>query len=83
MCKYVGIKSTDVDFTKPGWYLTHSWTIQQHDEFVEWLSELLYNDVQIRKVFMERPLKTKDRCRKTAIFFVFNYGWKILKNEKV
>lgn len=76
MCKWVGADPKEIDFKKEHWFMEHEWTIGQQNDFVHWLTDYLYKNDGARKELLEHPLKNKKRCRKSAEWFVFNYGWK-------
>lgn len=76
MCKRVGVKFDDIDFDDPEWYMKHSWTTKEMDDFIQWLADYLYNNTEARKEVMRIPKRTKKDTKKVAQFFVFDYGWK-------
>ena len=49
MCKRVGLKYEDVDFSKEGWYMAHTWTEQEQDDFRKWLGEYLKKHKNVGK----------------------------------
>ena len=65
MCEVIGVKYDDIDFESPEWYMKHSWTMKQENEFKEWL---------------DSKLKSTESAKMRAIkvgCFLMNYGWKI------
>jgi hypothetical protein len=85
MCKVINVKFEDVDFTKPQWYLTHTWTEKQEKEFRKWLEDYLYTNSKARKEVMNFPIKNKEAIRRTISWFILDYGWKFewsVNNEK-
>jgi hypothetical protein len=80
MCSKVGAKYKSIDFKKENWYYEYSWSREVEKEFVTWLTEYLYKDIQARKAIMEYPIKRKKSCEKAAEAFVFNYGWGLEKD---
>ena len=77
MCQSVDVDWKKVDFQERDWYWKHTWTIEDQNEFKTWLSDLLYTDTKVRNQIMQHPIRNKTICRKTADWFVFQYGWKI------
>ncbi len=74
MCEYVGIES--VNPKKKDWFLDHSWTLEQQDEFEEWYSAFI-KDMKIQRELYEYPERSKKSRDEKAHYFVMNYGWKI------
>lgn len=78
MCIAVGTTIDKVDTSSKHWYETYMWTLEQQDEFIDWLSIELYKDKDLRKCFVHlRYRDTKARRVKAAKKFVYNYGWKM------
>ena len=59
------------------WFTEHSWTQQQEDEFVVWLTEVLHKNLHIRQAIAAPFIKTKKECNDAAVGFVMQYGWRI------
>ena len=76
MCNRVGADYDSIDFKSNDWYLSHTWTIEQERDFVNWMTDYLYANIQARREIMTNYLTNKKRCRKAADQFVFAYGWK-------
>ena len=76
MCRIVGADISEIDFKKPDWYHSHSWTRAQHDEYVKWFAGRLMKDRRFRKAFMEIPSTSMAQCYKAAESFAIWYGWK-------
>ena len=76
MSQAVGVDWKEVDFFGRDYFWDHSWTIEQEQEFTDWLADLLYEDKEARNVIMKYPRKNKKSCRDVAKFFVWNHGWK-------
>ena len=70
----VGVEGTD--FTKDKWYTEHTWSRDQEDGFIDWLSDYLYTHSEARDELMFTPRKTKKACFEVASIFVFNFGWR-------
>ena len=81
MCEMIGVNYDDVDFKKEGWFWEHTWTMAQEEEFITWLTNLLYTDTKVRKAILSFPSKDKKRCEGGARFFASNYGWKLLTED--
>jgi hypothetical protein len=61
------------------WYYAHEWTESEERDFVDWLTEYLYNNKEARKELMAFPTKNKNRCDRVSNYFVLWYGWKYKK----
>ena len=82
MCRRVGVKFNEIDFSDEYWYETCSWSEDDQSDFVRWLADELMEDKNLREDLLERPHHlTYDRALKAAQEFVFNYGWKIKEDE--
>lgn len=82
MCDLVGADYYEIDFTEDRWYTKYSWTHKQEGEFKKWLADYLFNNVEARLELMVSGLRVKRHCDKAAIYFSFNYGWSLRKDEK-
>jgi hypothetical protein len=71
------------EFTKqPTWFLTYEWTKEQQDGFVSWLENYLKNNKQTFVTLTRRMLSNNKKNRlKIANEFVWNYGWKEVKQD--
>ena len=74
MCEAVGVDPGAIDFKKNAWYLEHSWTTEQQNEFISRLATHLYRDKRAYYALTSQ-IKSKKRCEAVAREFVFNYGW--------
>lgn len=61
------------------WYLAHNWTEKQEQEFVTWLTAYLLNTKALMELTGNKYAGKKTRER-VAKAFVFNYGWKLIKD---
>lgn len=79
MCRRVEVDYDDVDFTKDDWYLDHSWTENEQNQFIEWFAQNLRN-MGPRRELCKYPtlVRTKPQRIKFARNFVFQFGWKII-----
>ena len=73
MCSRVGAK--DVNFEEDNWYLKHTWTMEEQDDFINWLANYLYENKEAREMFVNLR-KVKRDCNKASNKFVLNYGWR-------
>ena len=76
MCSRVNANPEEIDFKSSDWYLKYTWTEEEQDDFIKWLSDFLYNNSKVRKVFSVS--KSKKYCNKVSGKFVSNYGWKTI-----
>lgn len=67
MCWIIDVNYEHVDFDNRQWFIQHSWTTAQQDEFHEWLTKYL-----MRKRGWSRMLAEKE-----ATWFVFDFGWRV------
>ena len=81
MCKRVGADADKIDFKEEGWFMQHSWTQSEEEDFIKWVTDYLYTDKQARIDIMNSPSKRKGTCKKAATYFVWNYGWKTNLNK--
>lgn len=74
-CKRVGASPNNIDFNKAGWYRDYTWTKVEANDYVEWMTDYLYNNTEARKELMTITSKHKGRCKSTAEFFSNMYLW--------
>jgi len=77
----VGLKKL-VNFKDNEWYYKHSWTMEDEDKFIEWLSVYLMKNQEARNELMLFPTKRKYICSRFAEMFAFQYGWRLITNDK-
>ena len=75
-CEIVGVKYEDIDFTDDLWFFQRQWTKEQEAEFIDWMTEHLRTNKDVRGVIMNIPSRGRDMCKRTAEAFAFNFGWK-------
>ena len=69
MCEVIGIDSEkDVDWTDREWFLQHTWTAKQEQDFIEWLAGFLIKHKYTRL--------GKKRALHEASKMVADYGWR-------
>ena len=76
MCLRVGAYYDKIDFKSNDWYLQYFWNEEEEKDFVNWLSDYLYNNTKARNSLVTFPRKNKKETRKVAEEFVWNYGWR-------
>jgi len=79
MCRRVGITLDDISdrYEKDSsWYSRHEWTAVEMAAFEKWLVDYLYSNKKARQEICGTNLRNKSYLRKSAKWFVFNYGWK-------
>jgi hypothetical protein len=81
MCDRVGVAFEDVDFQEHNWFTKHRWTIHQEEDFLEWLTNHLYENKEARGVILRITSKNKKLCKQGAQAFIFNYGWSYKESE--
>jgi hypothetical protein len=77
MCSRVGVELKKVDFGSAGWFSKHTWSREEEDSFVSWLSDYVYKNSYARKDLTTIKIKSRDKCNRFAKSFVFQYGWKV------
>jgi hypothetical protein len=76
MCIRAGTSFDKVNWGDEEWYLTHSWTEDQQEDFEDWLVEYWYNNKAARRYMISGTfIKNKGRLRLAAKEFLFLYGW--------
>ena len=78
-CRIVGADYEKIDFKEDMWFMDHEWTKEQEAEFIQWVTDYLYNNKEARNMLLQHPYKNKTTCKKAAEQFAFNYGWKYKK----
>jgi hypothetical protein len=76
-CEMVGADPEKIDFGEKDWYYSHSWTKDEEDGFVKWMTDYLYKKVSARRELMSLSARNKERCRKAAQQFASFYLWRI------
>ncbi len=66
------------DFQEDEWYEKHTWTTEQENEYIVWMSEELFNNEAMREELLENPEKSIMNCFHAAVHFVANFGWDTL-----
>lgn len=79
MCNRVGMTIEDVDFNDSQWYTKKEWTEFEQMDFEEWLYDYLKTNNEARNNVMAFPRKNSKLIRKTAKYWISNYGWKTKK----
>lgn len=77
MCRWVDADYDKIDFKSPNWFWEYEWTESQENEFVKWLADYLYKNIEARFEIMRCARKHKESCLKAAKEFIWVYGWKI------
>lgn len=77
MSSMVGLKYDPDFFREEEYYLKKSWTSEQQEQFIDWLSEQLKTDKQIKRLFGFNPSQylSKTKREKIALYFTGIYGW--------
>lgn len=73
MCKGIGMNVSDVDFTLPNWFQTHTWTGEQEESFRIWLGKFLVDHKYAKK----GKYRGQNAGYYEAGKIIFNYGWKL------
>ena len=81
MCDFVGVKLSDIDTTKDGWYHMHSWTEAQEDEFGKWLENYLWENKNVVRELTKRRYINKKQIHQLTQEILLLWGWKTVINE--
>jgi hypothetical protein len=77
MCEMVDVKYEDVDFSAHNWFLEHTWTKEEEQEFCDWLVNEIRTNNKVRKELTTLPYRpAKYRAKKAVMWFNLNWGWK-------
>lgn len=76
MCDIAGVDVEKMDFKKERWYMKHTITEKQENEFRKWFVDYLMNSQEARQEFLEFPRKKKSWIKRAVDEFIFNYGWR-------
>ena len=84
MCTYVGLNREDVNW-KDNYFLKHSWTEEQEEDFRQWLIEELRSKYMMFALtgYSSQVFKSKKMRTKVANEFVNWYGWTLQNKELV
>ncbi len=67
MCEMIGLSFGAVSFIQPDWYLLHTWSKQEEQEFILWLTLFLLKNKYARN---------KRQAEHEAQEINAHYGWK-------
>ena len=69
---------------KEDWYWAYTWKDGEKEDFINWLTDYLFNNKEAREQLMFYPTKQKDKCFDTARTFESMFGWReeIKKDEE-
>jgi hypothetical protein len=81
MCKRVKADYSKIVFNEDDWFYKYSWTINEENDYVNWLIEYLQKNKKACQEIMKYPSSDKKYLLKFAQKFVSNYGWKY--NQKI
>jgi hypothetical protein len=80
MCRRVGAKYEEIDFSSDDWYLKYTWTKNEQDKFIEWFAKYLRNMGPRRELCAFPSLvRTEPQRIKFASQFISEFGWAIKK----
>ena len=77
MCSRVNANLKDIDFKSKDWYLKHTWTEEEQDDFIKWLADFLHTNNKARKLFNIIGNSGK-QCKRGAMLFNLYFGWKTI-----
>lgn len=75
MCEVINVDYDSIDFQEEDWYEKHTWTTEQENDFILWVSEELFSNEAMREELLENPEKSIINCFQAAVHFVANFGW--------
>lgn len=71
----VGCDYDTHNWREPYQYQQYTWTKEEEIDFINWMTEYLYNNSRARRELMSIPRKNKKFCKEASQSFVYNYGW--------
>jgi len=76
MASRVSADYDSIDFHRHDWYMDYTWTEEEQDAFIEWLTNHLYKlpKKHLKELYVS-PIRNKVWCKQAARWFVFNYGF--------
>lgn len=83
MFEETGIEYSDEYVKQDDWYLNYTWTEKQEQEFVDWLTNYLYNSLPARKELMQITSKNKEACKRAAQQFATFFGWTTIERKQL
>ena len=72
MCRRVGVDSDTFDFSQPEWYMTHTWTEAEQEDYHVWLGKFLEKQGYCRGKY-----RGQNHGYYEASKLIMNYGWKV------
>lgn len=63
---------------EPAWFLKYSWTKDQEQDFINWLSNHFHKHPSFKQISAAKLYNNKTNRRKLAESFVWNFGWKTI-----
>lgn len=75
MCTRVGADYEKIDFKADNWFWSHEWTLEQENDFKNWLYAYLKKNKSAIKELTDYPRIAN--LKKLCSYFAENYGWKI------
>jgi len=83
MCRRVGAPYNSIDFKEEGWYNRYAWTYEEEVDFVQWLTDQIMRNKEVRESLFVNPTHvTENIARKAAKEFVYQFGWRYKRTEK-
>lgn len=76
MFSYVKEKYTPEYCKKPEWFMLHTWSEKQMNNFNDWMVDYLYNNKEAREEMMTFLRKNKKDIQIAVNWFILDYGWK-------
>ena len=76
MCNRVGADYNTINFSESCWFDKYEWTKQEHDDFVDWLSDYLIKNKEARIGILNIDSPSKKMVNDFCKMFALNYGWK-------
>jgi len=75
MFEGTGIKYSDEYVQTSDWYFNHSWTEEEENQFIDWLTSYLQENSGAREEIMRINSKNKSLCNLAAKNFAAWFGW--------
>jgi len=81
MLEIAGHDYDTFDFEKDGWYMRHTMTLSQQEDFRKWLVSNFRSNKQLRNDLFRFSRPTRVWAEEAAGMFILKYGLKVVDDE--
>lgn len=75
-CQMVGVSVDEFDFEQPDWYLLHTWTDSQQEEYRLWLIDYFTKNKKLYRKIATGPAN-KTNITSASNWWILQFGWKV------